>query len=339
MIVILGRYFLKFNIMKRLSFLFVSLSTLFAQQPATEFLTGQAARQVIGQPTFTTEGKYQPSAYQLGAVQGMAYANNTLFVVDSNLHALIPPVNNRVLIYNNISQFIYNPMDEIPQGGRCPVCVGTPAWARPAWCWASRISLQPPILISPRAASATPLILPTDGKILVLADTDNNRVLIWKTIPTTIDQPADIVLGQANFTTATLGLTASSLRGPQGVWVQGTQLFVADTQNSRVLIWNSIPTSNNQPADLVLGEPNFTTAPPATTSVLPPTASNLFSPVSVTSDGKRLYVTDLGNNRVLIWNSIPTQNAQAADVVVGQPTMTTGGDNNYAGNLRDQWHG
>ncbi len=100
-------------------------------------------------------------------------------------------------------------------------------------------------------------------------------------------------------------------------------MFVADTQNHRVLIWNSIPTSNNQPADVVLGEPNFTTAPPATVSDLPPTASNLFSPVSVTSDGQRLYVTDLGHNRVLIWNSIPTQNGQAADVVVGQPNMTS----------------
>ena len=60
----------------------------------------------------------------MGAVQGIAVANNTLFVVDSNLHGLYPPVNNRVLIFTNISQFIYNPTDPIPQGGRCPVCVG-----------------------------------------------------------------------------------------------------------------------------------------------------------------------------------------------------------------------
>ncbi len=107
------------------------------------------------------------------------------------------------------------------------------------------------------------------------------------------------------------------------MWVQGTQLFVADTQNSRVMMWNTIPTSNNQPADFVLGEPNFTHGSGRHVSDLPPTASNLFNPVSVTSDGQRLYVTDLGHNRVLIWNSIPTQNGQAADVVVGQPNMTT----------------
>ena len=36
-------------------------------------------------------------------------------------------MNNRVLIFTNTSQFIYNPTDEIPQGGRCPVCVGNPS--------------------------------------------------------------------------------------------------------------------------------------------------------------------------------------------------------------------
>ena len=172
-----------------------------------------------------------------------------------------------------------------------------------------------------------PTDVASDGNILVVSDTDNNRVLIWKTIPAASNQPADIVLGQADFTTSALGLTSSALRGPQGVWVQGTQLFVADTQNNRVMVWNTIPTSNNQPADFVLGEPNFTTSPPPTTSDLPPTASNLFSPVSVTSDGQRLFVTDLGHNRVLIWNSIPTQNGQAADVVVGQQNMTSELDN------------
>jgi hypothetical protein len=35
-------------------------------------------------------------------------------------------------------------------------------------------------------------------------------------------------------------------------------------------------------------------------------------------------VADLGNNRVLIWNSIPTTNQKAADVVVGQKDMDTG---------------
>ena len=58
----------------------------------------------------------------------------------------------------------------------------------------------------------------------------------------------------------------------------------------------------------------------------------MLNPVSVTSDGVRLFVTDLGNNRVLIWNSIPTSNGAAADVEIGQPDMTSSIANNaYTG--------
>jgi uncharacterized protein (TIGR03437 family) len=313
--------------MKRLGILFVFLQAGFAQDSAVQFLTGQAAREVIGQPTFTEQGAGSPSAYQFGAAQGLAYANNTLFVVDSNEHALITPDNNRVLIFDNISTFIYPPTAEVPQGGRCNVCVGTPGVGQ-----ASLVLGQPNFTTTTnpyttQSGFRNPTYVATDGNILVVSDTDNNRVLIWKSIPTVPDQPADIVLGQTDFTSANIGLSASGFRGPQGVWVQGTRLFVADTQNSRVLIWNTIPTSNNQPADVVLGEPNMTTAPPPTTSDLKPTASNLFSPVAVSSDGTHVFVTDLGHNRVLIWNSIPTQNGQAADVVVGQKDMTSELDN------------
>jgi uncharacterized protein (TIGR03437 family) len=317
--------------MKPLGLIFLATSVAFPAHAQVDFLTGQSAREVFGQPTFTFEGSGAPSATLLGAVDGVAYANNTLFVVDSNPHGLLAPNNNRVLIYTNISKYVYDPTAEIPQGSRCPVCIGNPSVGQ------ANLLLGQPDFSSATNPFTTqfgfrnPTAIATDGKILVLADTDNNRVLIWKTIPTIIDQPADIVLGQSDFTTAALGLTSSALRGPQGVWVQGTQLFVADTDNSRVLIWNSIPTSNNQAADLVLGEPNFTTAPPATTSNLPATASNLFNPVSVTSDGQHLFVTDLGNNRVMIWNSIPTQNGQPADVEVGQPNMTSGVANNALG--------
>jgi uncharacterized protein (TIGR03437 family) len=311
--------------MKRLGILFLfACSALFAQ---TDFLTGQAAREVIGQPTFTELGAGAPSAYQLGAAQGIAYANNMLFVVDSNLHGLLPPVNNRVMVYDNVSSFVYPPNAEIPQGGRCNLCVGTPSVGQ-----ASLVLGQPNFTsttdpYTTQSGFRNPTNIATNGTVLAISDTDNNRVLLWKSIPTSNDQPADIVLGQSSFTTAAVGLSNAGMRGPQGVWVQGNQLFVADTQNSRVLIWNSIPTSNNQPADVVLGEPNFTTAPPQTTSNLPPTASNLFDPVAVSSDGTHVFVTDLGHHRIMIWNSVPTQNGQAADVVVGQQNMTSELDN------------
>ena len=148
----------------------------------------------------------------------------------------------------------------------------------------------------------TPTAVATDGRILAVADTENNRVLLWKSIPTTNGQPADLVLGQPDFNTVEpIVATASSFRGPQGVWIQNGKLFVADTQNNRIMIWNSIPTTNNQPADLELGQSNFTTVSPvpvvtvvscatcpggiSSTPVLTATQGTMLNPVSVTSDG------------------------------------------------------
>src|SRR5215472_2127453 len=139
----------------------------------------------------------------------------------------------------------------------------------------------------------TPTAVASDGRILAVADTQNNRILIYN------GQPADLVLGQPDFNTVQpITPTASSFRGPQGVWIQNGKLFVADTQNNRIMIWNSLPTKNNQPADVVLGQANFTsvTAIPVSQSSLTPSANTMLNPVSVSSDGVRLFVSDLGYN-------------------------------------------
>jgi hypothetical protein len=169
---------------------------------------------------------------------------------------------------------------------------------------------------------------------VVVADTNHNRILIWNHIPTANNVPADVVVGQNDF--AAVGIppndtpTASSLRGPQGVWIQNGKLYVADTQNNRVLIYNRIPTANGAAADVVLGQPNFTTfvEQDITQQKSSIAANTMLNPVSVTTDGVHLFVVDLGYNRVLIWNSIPTTNQVPADVEIGQPDMVSGVANN-----------
>ncbi len=253
----------------------------------------------------------------------MAYINNTLFVVDDN-HLGFTPDNNRVLIYPNINQMIPAATAEIPpQSGRCPVCGGTATVVvgQPDF---NTTTTTPTVPVT-ASSMHLPTAVASDGHILAVADTANNRVLLWKSIPTVNGQPADIVLGQTGSTTVALvAVTASAMRGPQGVWIQGTKLFVADTQNNRILIWNTIPTTNNQPADVVLGQPNFTTSPPINqvNLTLTASASIMLSPTSVTSDGTHLFVTDLGYNRVLIWNAIPTTNQVPANFEIGQVDMT-----------------
>ncbi len=295
---------------------------------AADFATGQAARAVIGQPTFTAQTPTS-SDVVLGGVGGLAYANGMLFVVDSN-RVGASPINNRVLIFNNVSGFLPSPDAAVPQvdpPARCPLCVGQ----------ANVVLGQEDFTKSDLHIGDKGLRLPTavatDGTRIAVADTDNNRVMIWNRIPTTSNAPADIVLGQPDFNgnapNAQTGdpriPSAKSLRSPQGVWIQDGRLFVADNQNHRILIWNTFPTSNFKEADVVLGQPNFATAiePDLTRTGIKADANTMLNPVSVTSDGVRLFVTDLGHNRVLIWNSIPTNNQQPAEVVIGQPDMTS----------------
>lgn len=113
----------------------------------------------------------------------------------------------------------------------------------------------------------------TDGVRLLVFDSGNNRVLLWNTFPTASGQLADVVLGQPDKTPASINaggaVSASGLANGQnpisspGVSSNGTQIAVADTDNNRVLIWDSFPTS----------------------------------------DGRYVVVGDTGNQRYMVWDA------------------------------------
>jgi uncharacterized protein (TIGR03437 family) len=290
------------------------------------FQLGQAARLVVGQTTFTAEDP-NSSDTVIGAASGVAFAGDTLFVADSNRIGALPS-NNRVLLFQNASSMFPSPTAALNYSTKCPVCVGQ----------ANVVLGQPDFTTTTLNfnASASALRNPTsiasDGVHLVVADTDHNRVLIWNSIPGVNDQPADVVVGQPDFVSVNPSANppnSTTLRGPQGVWIQNGKLYVADTINNRVLIYNHIPTANGAAADVVLGAPNFTTyVAPDIGSTSAASASNMLDPVSVTSDGTRLFVSDLGQNRVLAWNSIPTTNGAAANFALGQPDLVSSTANN-----------
>src|SRR5689334_22260 len=171
--------------MKCISVLLLVSTSLLGQ--GVNFATGQAARLVVGQTTFTSQDP-NSSDVIVGAVSGLAFAADTLFVADSN-RVGATPANHRVLLYKGASAMFPSPTAELTETQKCPVCVGK----------------------------------------------------------------ASVVLGQPDFTTTTLNLTAtpSALRLPTAVASDGIHLVVADTDHNRVLIWNRIPSVNNQPADVV----------------------------------------------------------------------------------------
>src|ERR1700683_2830581 len=90
---------------------------------AQQFQTGQAARLVIGQTTFTSQN-FGASDTLLGGVGGIAFAGDTLYVADSNRVGMTP-LNNRVLMFEHMSQTMPTPLASIPAySGNCPVCGG-----------------------------------------------------------------------------------------------------------------------------------------------------------------------------------------------------------------------
>jgi hypothetical protein len=258
---------------------------------------------VLGQPNFTSSGQFNgtTSASSLCAPSGLHSDGTRLFVGEQCA--------NRSTIWNALPTLTQQPANLAL--GQPDLTTGTQNTGG--------------ITGSSMLGRATPH---SDGTHVFVADGGNHRVLIWNAMPTMSGQTADVVLGQANLTSNNPnsgGISATSLNRPYFAYTSGGKLLVADNNNNRVLIWNTIPTTNGKAADVVIGQPDMTMATLPTT----PSATTLSGPNSIHVDSSgRLYVSDSGANRILYWNAIPTQNQTPADGVIGQASLTSGHANN-----------
>ena len=268
-----------------------STATLHLYYPYLSLSNGEAATVVIGQTSFTSS---------LGAAtqQNLDAPAGAPALVDGKLY-LPDTGNHRVVGYGSVPT---------SPGALFSILLGQTSW--------TANTAEP---VSARSLAA-PAGVAAAGGDLVVADTGNNRVLIYDGAPTLTHAPAKVAVGQAGlYSNGDTSCVANRLQAPRAAFVVGGKLIVADTGHHRVLIWDGVPADSSTPADLVLGQTNFTScnANAATTR----SAKTLASPGDVWSDGTRLVVADTGNHRVLIWTSFPTANGQAADLVLGQATM------------------
>lgn len=183
-------------------------------------------------------------------------------------------------------------------------------------------------MFGPRGAC----LLSESGPLWV-SDTGHHRLLGWRNLPTKDSQPADWLIGQPDFNHE--GQNAKSTPGrttlnvPTGVCACDKGLAVADAWNHRILIWKNLPEESNVPADLVLGQANFIENEP-NRGTQQASANSMHWPYGVFYHQGRLFVADTGNRRLLIWQQLPTENGQPADLVLGQPDMISRNENGGA---------
>lgn len=340
-------------------FLLTSLSmSVYAQLPLTN---NMPASGVLGQPNFTTPPSVSPpTASTLNTVKGIAIDPTTgkLFVADFE--------NRRVLRWSSVNKMINGSPAEavlgqpdftsnspgtsattmsrpygiyIDAAGRLWVADMTNARVLrfdnasniPSGSPATKVLGQSDFVtgtINTGGISASTMNRPisvfgdANGNLYV-SDRDNRRVLRFNNAAAKDNgDPADGVLGQPDFVTTTAGLSASKLGNRAwSVYVDATgRLWVCDRDNHRVLGFNNAATKpNGAPAEIVIGQADFTSAVSALTQ------SGLADPKGVFVDGLgRLFVVDEGNNRIKVYNNASSINFLAnADYVLGQPDFTT----------------
>lgn len=182
-----------------------------------------------------------------------------------------------------------------------------------------------------------------NDQYVIVADKDNHRILIWQKIPFNDGWNADVCLGQAGMDEREPNrgdfdnVTPETLSFPTSAFFHDEtgKLFVVDQGNNRVLIWNKVPSNNGVPADLVLGQKDFYSREVnGGLGIKRADSVGMYFPTDVVFGRKGLFVSDSGNNRVLVWKELPTENGQPADLVIGQ-TMFSGHRYNRGGECNE----
>jgi hypothetical protein len=237
--------------------------------PSGRFSTGQNADMMLSGIDFNNTG----GALLFNHPTGIASDGNRLLMTDR--------FNNRVLIWNTLPS--RNVAPDLVLGQQNFV-TNNPGIGRNQLNWPGNITVAP------------------NGTMVAVTDTNNDRILIWRSFPTQNGASADIVIDLVKLSSPS---NPQRLGWPWGVWTDGTKFAVVATHGKAVLIWNQIPTQDNQPPDLTL---------------LPSQAGTLRN---ITSNGQFFAVSDhnygtQSRPATQFWLTFPTSTNQAADFVIDE---------------------
>jgi hypothetical protein len=157
-----------------------------------------------------------------------------------------------------------------------------------------------------------------DGARLFVSD-GQNRIHVYQGLPAASGAAPAISLGQTADCVADVTPTASGMGNPLGLGetADGAKLLVSDSFNARVLVYSPIPAAAGGAAAVAVGQPDLVS------NAAGCTAATMAYPSTALVAGGRLVVVDMWNHRVLVWAAVPSSSGAAADLVVGQPDLTT----------------
>jgi hypothetical protein len=188
--------------------------------------------------------------------------------------AIADRFNNRVLIYL-----------QLPTGNAEPdVVIGQPDF----------VDTTPGTSLAdmnwPGAVELTP-----EGTLLV-ADTENGRILVYKQVPTSNGAAADFSLDLSK-------LTGNRDPWPWGIWSDGKSLVVTDTRQGNILYWDSFPKDGN-------AKPKSSTNP-----------SMVGTPRNITSDGTNFLIGDENGAQQNCWGQPPQNRNRQSHIWINRPPV------------------
>ena len=244
---------------------------------------------VVGAPNFTTSGSHtQNGVTSPGAIAFDNFGN--LFIADNY-------EGNRILGFSVNSLYGNNQPNAF-------VVIGQSSYTTTI-----AATTQNGLNITPATASLTYGKMAFDSSNnMYVCDTGNNRIMVFPYgTGFTVGMNASIVIGQASFTTNTLGDTASTFNVPSYCIIDKSgNLWVSDTYNNRVQKFI----------------PPFTTGMSASVSI-----TGFTHPIGLAFDiAGNLLVADNLNNRILLFtpSSITASTTvSSASIALGQPNLTS----------------
>jgi hypothetical protein len=271
-----------------------------------------SAAVVLGQPDFNSEGPNAGGGPATGLYlpTGILVHEGKLLVADA--------WNHRVVVWNRVPEESGIPPDYALGQANLQCSEPNRGQSRPG-----------PLTLN------TPYGISFANGWFYVCDTSNRRVLGWQGLPEP-GQPPDLLLGQRVFEDHEENrgrkVSADSLRWPHGIAATPTHLYLADAGNHRVLGW-ALPLTGDRPADLLFGQPDFETA--REWPYGPQTNDRFRFPYAVACLGSGLAIADTANNRVLFWESAPTESGAPAEEVMGQSDFASNGENQWKKLTRD----